>query len=187
MKPVNIDRINRRDANVQHDAQQSAGIDAGSADPAGLPSLPQSVGDGRANHDRRGRFVRGNLAAKTHGLHMAMPELMRAAGEAFFASALADDGDEPSTRRRSLIEYRTRLHSQICQVANALERFSIFDRRGKLRAVWIGKLESLINVALSIDKVLGLERRPKNAGALDGDAAGFLDAQHIHHADPNEE
>jgi hypothetical protein len=62
----------------------------------------------------------------------------------------------------------------------------LIDKRGTLRATWLTKLESLIAAALSIDRLLGLDRRSKN---LHMDVAEILAAvkrrggehDHVHH------
>ena len=112
--------------------------------------------------------------AQTHGLTTAADrrnELPRAFEylqqqiDAFVNGAIVDEGvvneSEIPARRRSHLVYRGRVHRRILQVDEALERFGLFDRRGKLRVAWISKLESLIATAIRIDNLLGLDRRPR--------------------------
>jgi hypothetical protein len=82
---------------------------------------------------------------------------------AYLAGSLTDDGGEAEvpTRRRSLHEYRARLHVHIGQLSDAIERFGLFDRRGRLRATWLQRLEGLVDRARAIDATLGLERRAR--------------------------
>ena len=84
--------------------------------------------------------------------------------EALLDGSLADDGGvgEIPTRRLSQHQYRATLHRQILRLNAALDAHGMFDRRGKLRVLWLGKLESLIREARLLDQSLGLGRRPKN-------------------------
>lgn len=128
------------------------------ADALGIPA--------RTDRDATGRFLPGNASARRHGLFAAGIEAAVAAEKcAFLAQSLADDGGEDiPERRRSLHDYRASLHVQVRALAAALERHGQFDRRGRLRATWISKLESLIAAATRIDAALGLERREKPVG-----------------------
>lgn len=110
-----------------------------------------------------GRFLRGNRTALRHGLYGVNVEaVMIEERQAFEAASIADDGDDLPERRRSLHRYRASLHVQIEALAASLEKHGQFDRRGKLRAGWLSKYESLIAAAVRIDAVLGLDRKPKD-------------------------
>lgn len=140
--------------------------------PAVLPIPP--------GRDDKGRFLRGNQigtctsfgpgnsVAATHWLHAAdLPrefEHLRADLLEFLNGAVADDGgpSEVPTRRRSLLEYRGRIHRRIGQLDAAIELRGLFDKRGKLRAAWLQRLEGLITTAKALDSLLGLERKPKH-------------------------
>jgi len=126
----------------------------------------------------RGHAVRGSEIARRHGLHASrLVEAVKAEREAFWHSSVADDGGETaiSTRRRSLHTYRARLHVQILMLGDAIERWGLFDRRGRLRVTWLARLEGLIARAAALDAVLGLERRPRRVDSplawLEGRAA----------------
>lgn len=178
MRPTNTRSTRRKSGRVQRDEQRSARIRAVLPAPSCPDNAEPSPLQTDENRDRRGQFVKGNAAAKTHALHAALPpEFAEIARAAFLERALTDEGDEPPTRRRSLIEYRAVLHGQIQLLANAVERFGLFDRRGKLRSAWLSKLESLTNTALSIDRLLGLERRAKRLDGLDLDPASYVEQQ----------
>jgi hypothetical protein len=147
------------------------------------PEAP--AGPTRTGRDPLGRFVKGNeIGTATviaggntlrweHGLRARSdnlpPELAHLDAEVreFLSEALVDEGDPAlvSTRRRALLAYRARLHRRIAQLDAALEMRGLVDRRGKLRAVWLQRLEGLIGAARAIDSLLGLERRPKQATA----------------------
>lgn len=126
------------------------------------PARPNVVESGAV-----GRTGKGNGLAVTHGLYALElpPELqhLRAEIADYEAACLVDEGDSDDvpTRRRSLIEYRARLHRRVLQLDDALELHGLRDRRGRLRVGWLSKLESLIAAAVRIDNLLGLERRPK--------------------------
>lgn len=108
--------------------------------------------------------------ATTHGLDaQAWPAELSALRDevnAFLTASVADDGGESEvpTRRRSLHEYRARIHRRIVQLDAAIELRGQFDKKGKLRVAWVTKLESLISTARAIDNLLGLERRAKDVG-----------------------
>ena len=123
-----------------------------------------------------GRFMPGNHVARTHGLYaQSVAEALAVERQAFESRSVTDDGGESevSTRRRSLHTYRARLHMHIEQLSGALEQFGLFDRRGRLRAAWLQRLEGLVARAQSIDATLGLERRQRRVPTLneilDGD------------------
>ena len=131
------------------------------------------------DRDGRGQFVGGNLAAVKHALRTdALPAEfahLREEVDAFVAGCMADEGDTAavSTRRRSLLEYRARIHRRAVQLDSAIEVRGLFDKKGKLRAGWLQRLEGLIGTAQAIDRLLGLERRQKPVASirdyLDGD------------------
>jgi hypothetical protein len=183
--PVNIGPKHSRRRRVQRhglpNAPARAVQDSSNGALPDAPNPPQTAIAAPTDHDAGGRFTKGNKSSLRHGLHVVNDpsNLAETLARNFFAQALTDDGGEhePSTRRKSLLEYRSRLHAQILMIGNALEHHGIFDRRGKLRAVWLGKLESLINTALSADRLLGLDRRARRTGALDGTAIEFVDSQ----------
>jgi hypothetical protein len=166
---------------VQRDEQRNARARASLPPASTVETVEPSPLQTDEYRDRRGRFAKGNPFAKTHALHAAHPpEFAEVARVDFVERALTDEGDEPPTRRRSLIEYRAVLHGQIHLLANAVERFGLFDRRGKLRTAWLSKLESLINTALSIDRLLGLDRRAKGVDGLDLDPAEYIATKQEH-------
>jgi hypothetical protein len=122
----------------------------------------------------------GNQIAATHGLFSERDlARLQAEVEAFLANSLTDDGGESEvpTRRRTLHEYRARVHRRIRQLDAALEVRGLFDRRGKLRVAWLQRLEALINTAKGIDSLLGLERRQRHVPAS---PAEFLEARRVH-------
>lgn len=127
------------------------------------------------SHDEHGRFVPGNLAAVKHALSATKlpPEFEHLEAEVgdFVAGCLVDEGNEAdvSTRRRSLLNYRARVHRRIVQLDAALEVRGLVDRKGKLRAGWLQRLEGLINVAKALDNLLGLERRAKDIRSMSAD------------------
>ena len=131
------------------------------------PSAPNASG-----RDARGRFLPGNLAAVTHALRTDRlpPEFAQLAQELedFMAASITDDGgaSEVPARRRSLHEYRGRIHRRILQLDAAIELRGLFDKRGKLRVAWLQQLQSLINAAKGIDSLLGLERRQRPVTSL---------------------
>jgi hypothetical protein len=102
-----------------------------------------------------------------------LPEVFQALEaevEAFLDESVTDDGgrDEIPTRRLSQHQYRAVLHRQILRLNAALEAHGLFDRRNKLRVLWLSKLEGLIREARALDQSLGLTRRQKRvANALE--------------------
>lgn len=116
----------------------------------------------------RGHVVRGNATAKKHGLTVAIvSDALRAEREAFYEASLIDDGDDVPTRRRALHEYRSRLHAHITQLSDALERFTLLDKRGRLRGSWLQRLDSMVTTAARLDVALGLARRQKHLDPLE--------------------
>jgi hypothetical protein len=136
--------------------------------PAPVAALnPPQVGE-RDPHT--GRLLPGNSIARTHGLFaQRIAEELAAEREAFLAQSITDDGGESEipARRRALHVYRSRLHIHIEQLSSAIERFGLFDKRGRLRAQWLQRLESLMARAAQIDSTLGLERRTKPVSFVD--------------------
>jgi hypothetical protein len=65
-------------------------------------------------------------------------------------------------RERSQLEYRSMLHRRIHQLQDAIDHFGLFDRRGKLRALWLSMLKNFIAEARALDALLGLtaDREP---------------------------
>lgn len=115
-----------------------------------------------------GRFTPGNQLSKTHGLYsVRIADVVRAEREAFLAADLEDAGgtEHLTIRKRAQHAYRARLHVQIESLAESLERFGLFDRRGRLRVQWITKLETMIGTAAKLDAQLGLTRQERSIGA----------------------
>lgn len=114
-----------------------------------------------------GRFLPGNLAAVQHALRTdRLPaEFAHLAAEVadYVAASLADDGGDENVghRRKSLHQYRARVHRRIVQLDAAIELRGLFDKRGKLRLAWLQTLQGLIRTAQGIDSLLGLERRSR--------------------------
>ena len=116
---------------------------------------------------RTGRFVRGNGVAVKTALRVGRAHLPEVFGvlegqvREFLETSVADDGgrDEMPGRRLSQHQYRAVLHRQVLRLNAALELHGLFDRRGRLRLAWLGKLESLMREARAIDTLLGLGRR----------------------------
>lgn len=114
--------------------------------------------------DDRGRLLPGNTLPVKHGLQSARDLAnLDAEVSTFLAASLTDDGGETevATRRRSLHEYRARLHRRIAQLDAALETRGLIDNRGRLRVAWLQQWAGLVATALSIDRQLGLGRRAK--------------------------
>jgi hypothetical protein len=84
------------------------------------------------------------------------------------ASVVADEGDpeDVPARRKSLLEYRGRIHRRIVQLDTALELRGLIDKRGKLRVAWLQQLSSFITTAKSLDQLLGLARKAKRVPTL---------------------
>ena len=132
----------------------------------------------RPDRDTNGRFTKGNQVALSTGFYAKTlpPEYvaLRDEARAFLEGALVDEGEKPEdvpVRRRSLLEYRARIHRRILQLDAALDLRGMVDKRGKLRATWLQRFESLISTAKAIDSLLGLERRAKQ---LPGTPAQYL-------------
>ena len=125
--------------------------------------------------DARGRFVTGNRAAVMTALRAGranLPEVFRVLEDRtrkFLEGSIADDGGraEMPTRRLAQHECRAVLQLQILRLNAALETHGLFDRRGRLRVVWLTKLESLMREARAFDASLGLARRPKQVSLND--------------------
>ncbi|MCC7178651.1 MAG: hypothetical protein IT177_09700, partial [Acidobacteria bacterium] len=120
-----------------------------------IPSTP--------DRDARGLFQPGNRIAYRHGLRAQVDAALADERRAFLNASLADDGGpgEVPTRRRSLHEYRARLHVHIGQLSGAIERHGVFDGRGRLRTAWLQRLDGLIDRARALDATLGLDRRAR--------------------------
>ena len=122
------------------------------------------------DRDGGGRFQPGNQVARRHGLYAeSLAEALAENRRTFEQQSVVDDGGESevATRRRSLHGYRARLHVHIEQLSGAIERFGLFDRRGRLRTAWLQRLEGLIARAQAIDTTLGLDRRQRKVPTLD--------------------
>ena len=121
----------------------------------------------------RTQFSGGNWAAMRHSLDAdRWPpglDVLKEEVEALLAEMLADEGDasDVPARRRSLLNYRARLHRRIIQLDAALEQRGLLDRRGKLRVTWLQQLGGLIERARTLDTTLGLTRRQKRIPTLD--------------------
>jgi len=116
----------------------------------------------------RGWFKKGNTAALTTAVHTdrvpAGLEQLHAEVERFMAGALADEGGEADipTRRRNLLDLRGHVvYRNILKLAHALDTKGLVDRRGKLRVAWLQQLGALIDRAVRIDAMLGLDRKAK--------------------------
>lgn len=110
------------------------------------------------------RMLPGNaIALKTGLTSSAMAGELAASRRDFYEQALADDGgaEESTVRRRALLDYRARLHTHLTQLSDAIEQHGLFDRRGRLRAIWLQRLEGLVDRARAIDQTLGLSRRSR--------------------------
>jgi hypothetical protein len=119
--------------------------------------------------DGLGRLLPGHTLPVKHGLFSERDLAnLNAEMSVFLGGSITDDGGEGevATRRRTLHEYRARLHRRIVQLDAAIETRGLFDPRGKLRVAWLGKLESLIAAARGIDNVLGLDRRARDVGSM---------------------
>src|SRR5262245_37913512 len=87
-----------------------------------LPNTPEPSTPNGRDRDASGRFLPGNLAAVQNALRATQlpPELAHLPAEidAWMANVAADEGglDEIPARRRSLLEYRGRLHRRILQL-----------------------------------------------------------------------
>jgi hypothetical protein len=142
-------------AGVQHAVQPDARFS--------VPSVPVAP----PRDEKTGRFLPGNFAASQHALRTDRlpPEFEHLAAELaeFAGQSIADDGgaEAISARRRSLHNYRARVHRRIAQLDAAIELRGLFDKRGKLRVAWLQQLQGLIRTAQGIDSLLGLERRSK--------------------------
>jgi hypothetical protein len=119
------------------------------------------------------RFLPKNWSTWSNGLTVDRlpPELQHLAEQVdeFVLATLADEGDAADipARRKSVLEYRARLHRRILQLDAALELRGLVDSKGKLRVQWLQRLEGLISTALRIDGTLGLERREKRVPSLE--------------------
>ena len=82
----------------------------------------------------------------------------------FMGAQLIDEGvgevDIPP-RRRALLGYRASVHKNILKMSFALDEKGLVDRKGKLRTSWLQMLMSLMDRAVRLDGLLGLERTPK--------------------------
>ncbi len=124
----------------------------------------------RPDRDGKGRFVKGNGVAVMTALRAGranLPEVFRLLENQvsqFLTGSLNDDGGRAAipTRRLSQHQYRAGLHRQILRLNAALELHGLFDKRGRLRVVWLSKLESLMREARAFDASLGLTRRARN-------------------------
>lgn len=136
----------------------------GTACRCGAKPHPERAGFCARSHPLPGH---GALLSRTHGLS-EWREAAVAERAAFLSASIADDGGEAETptRRRSLHAYRARLHVHIEQLSDAIERMGMFDKRGRLRALWLQRLEGLIAKAQDIDKTLGLARRAKKVPTI---------------------
>ena len=140
--------------------------------PRRAPRHPAAQGASRPPGPRGpdGRVLAGNTLALTHGLRRRPQDPparrdplahLQPQVDAFVAGAIRDEGGgEIPTRRKSLLEYRARLHRRIVQLDEAIDGHGLLDRRGRLRATWLQRLESMMNTAKALDQLLGLARRP---------------------------
>jgi hypothetical protein len=114
-------------------------------------------------------------AAYKHGLYSDahLPpglEWLPAAVEHFRAGQLVDEGqaeaDVPA-RRRAALDNRTTVFKLTAKLTHALDERGMFDKRGKLRVAWLQVLMGLMDRAMRLDALLGLERRQKPVGLED--------------------
>jgi hypothetical protein len=147
----------------------------------GFPDSPAPAVPNASGRGADGRFLPGNLAAVKHALRTDRlpPEFAQLAVEVddYMSASITDDGgaSEVPARRRSLHEYRARIHRRVLQLDAAIEMRGLFDKRGKLRVAWLQQLQSLINTAKGIDSLLGLERRQKTIANMS--AEDYIRAQ----------
>jgi hypothetical protein len=131
-----------------------------------------------------GTFTKGNRVRVRHGLRSRTralpPELEHLAvmEREDYQQSLADEGGAENVirRRAQTLENRARVQRRIRQIDFALDRFGVFDGKGRLRQQWIDKLISLVGIATRIDIALGFARGARHVGALD-DPAEYLAAQ----------
>jgi hypothetical protein len=113
------------------------------------------------------KTLRGNGLSREHGLYAGLPAPheveSEAAGHALVEQSIVDAGGRSELAARELADhqYRGVLHVRILKLSRALEVHGEFDRRGRLRKGWIELLDRLIASAVSIDKTLGMARRPR--------------------------
>lgn len=125
-----------------------------------------------ADRDDLGRAQPGNRLAVSHALNTVELPLelqhLRAEVAAFERACLVDEGDEGDVpaRRRALLAYRARVHRRVLQLDESIELRGLEDRKGRLRVSWLSKLESLINTAVRLDNLLGLERKARRVPSL---------------------
>lgn len=145
----------------------SGGVSSTSSGPTG-PSAP-------ARKPNAGWFKKGvSGPSLTTGLWSDLhpgSEALLADVDRFEAAQITDEGEaegDIQSRRRELIRYRARIiHKNVLKLASALEERGLVDKRGKLRVAWLSKLESLINTAIRVDSLLGLDRHPKEISLQD--------------------
>jgi hypothetical protein len=122
---------------------------------------------------RRTQFERGNLVGLDSGLRAASLPADQAALadylDAYVGESIADVGgvSEVGIRERSQHTNRALNQRSINILAAAIETKGIFDKHGKLRVVWLQRLEGLVNTAKQLDALLGLARRQKPVNPLD--------------------
>jgi hypothetical protein len=117
----------------------------------------------------RGWFKPGQPGPRlTHGLytdaHPAAASIV-AEVERFMGAQLADEGGpaaDLTARRGALVAYRGRIvHKNILKLSQAIEDRGLFDQRGKLRVAWLQQLGALLDKAVRLDALLGLQRRTR--------------------------
>lgn len=122
----------------------------------------------------RGTFAPGNPWARTAALRHGLfsPEApaavaAREAAAAFLQQCIADEGglSELSARQLALLEDRAAVYRLQRQLGHAIDHLGMFDSKGRLRVLWMNKLESLIATGLRIDALLGAERKSRRTGA----------------------
>ena len=123
--------------------------------PAGEIALRRQATQPQRGPD--GRFLLGNRVARTHGLTGADDPVAWPPPEDFLADAVVNDGGERiAIRRKSLLEYRARVHRRIIQLDEAIEARGAFDRQGRVRESWLQLFPSLIDRAQKLDQFLGV-------------------------------
>jgi hypothetical protein len=154
--------------------------EAGQVEPS--PSHPSGDGavivcracgqENAAGADQCGRqgcrkTLKGNALSRRNSLYAfnLAPEVraIEDAGQALVEQSIVDAGGRTELIARELADhsYRGVLHIRILKLAHALDTQGEFDKRGRLRKGWIELLDQLISSAVTIDKTLGLQRRPK--------------------------
>lgn len=147
-------------------------------------------------HGPDGRFVKGHPGpALQHRLYSdaELPPALAAEDARFMAGQYQDEGEDPAhvpTRRASLLHYRGQVHRNINKLTLALDERGLIDKRGKLRVAWLQMLLALMDRAIRLDSLLGLERTPRQLPQSPRawlEALAEVPAQPITHSDGPDE